>query len=150
MLLQPFVIVALALPVNGEPIDIETILFAAAVVVTVLIGSGCAWCGAELALIQQKLGQAGSIYSFAFIEDAARHERCGIDWDLGALGQTVVARHGAHSQAIVSKDSSPPFCLARAVFGLVSPILYGFLIPPKRKRQQLFRVGQTLETLESE
>jgi len=38
MLLQPFVIVALALPVNGEPIDIETILFAAAVVVTVLIG----------------------------------------------------------------------------------------------------------------
>ena len=38
MLLQPFVIVALALPVNGEPIDIETILFAAAVVATVLIG----------------------------------------------------------------------------------------------------------------
>jgi drug/metabolite transporter (DMT)-like permease len=38
MLLQPFVIVALALPVNGEPIDVETILFAAAVVITVLIG----------------------------------------------------------------------------------------------------------------
>jgi drug/metabolite transporter (DMT)-like permease len=38
MLLQPFVIVALALPVNGEPIDVETILFAAAVVATVLIG----------------------------------------------------------------------------------------------------------------
>ena len=38
MLLQPFVIVALALPVNGEPINIETILFAAAVVATVLIG----------------------------------------------------------------------------------------------------------------
>jgi drug/metabolite transporter (DMT)-like permease len=38
MLLQPFVIVALALPVNAEPIDIETIVFAAAVVVTVLIG----------------------------------------------------------------------------------------------------------------
>jgi drug/metabolite transporter (DMT)-like permease len=38
MLLQPFVIVALALPVNGEPIDIETILFATAVVATVLIG----------------------------------------------------------------------------------------------------------------
>ena len=38
MLLQPFMIVALALPVNGEPIDIETILFAAAVVTTVLIG----------------------------------------------------------------------------------------------------------------
>jgi len=36
--LQPFVIVALALPVNGEPIDIETSLFATAVVVTVLIG----------------------------------------------------------------------------------------------------------------
>lgn len=38
MLLQPFVIVALALPVNGEPINIETVLFAAAVVVTVLVG----------------------------------------------------------------------------------------------------------------
>jgi drug/metabolite transporter (DMT)-like permease len=38
MLLQPFMIVALALPVNGEPIDVETILFAAAVVATVLIG----------------------------------------------------------------------------------------------------------------
>jgi membrane protein implicated in regulation of membrane protease activity len=32
------VIVALALPVNGEPINIETILFAAAVVATVLVG----------------------------------------------------------------------------------------------------------------
>jgi len=38
MLLQPFVIVALALPVNGEPIDLETIFFATAVVATVLIG----------------------------------------------------------------------------------------------------------------
>ena len=38
MLLQPFVIVALALPVNGEPINVETLLFAAAVVATVLIG----------------------------------------------------------------------------------------------------------------
>jgi len=37
MLLQPFMIVALALPVNGEAIDVETILFAAAVVATVLI-----------------------------------------------------------------------------------------------------------------
>jgi drug/metabolite transporter (DMT)-like permease len=37
MLLQPFMIVALALPVNGEPIDVETVLFAAAVVATVLI-----------------------------------------------------------------------------------------------------------------
>jgi len=31
-------VVALALPVNGEPLDVETILFAAAVVATVLIG----------------------------------------------------------------------------------------------------------------
>jgi drug/metabolite transporter (DMT)-like permease len=38
MLLQPFAIVALALPVNGEPINVETILFATAVVATVLIG----------------------------------------------------------------------------------------------------------------
>jgi drug/metabolite transporter (DMT)-like permease len=38
MLLQPFVIVALAWLVNGEPITLETIAFAAAVVVTVLIG----------------------------------------------------------------------------------------------------------------
>ncbi|MGB7578632.1 MAG: DMT family transporter [Pseudolabrys sp.] len=38
MLLQPFVIVALALLVNGEPINAETIIFAAAVVATVLIG----------------------------------------------------------------------------------------------------------------
>ena len=38
MLLQPFVIVALALPVNGERINVETILFATAVVATVLIG----------------------------------------------------------------------------------------------------------------
>jgi drug/metabolite transporter (DMT)-like permease len=38
MLLQPFVIIVLALPVNKEPINIETILFAAAVVTIVLIG----------------------------------------------------------------------------------------------------------------
>ncbi|HVO94208.1 MAG TPA: DMT family transporter, partial [Terriglobales bacterium] len=38
MLLQPFVIVAIAFLVNGEPITIETIIFAAAVVATVLIG----------------------------------------------------------------------------------------------------------------
>jgi drug/metabolite transporter (DMT)-like permease len=38
MLLQPFVIVALAVPVNGERFDIETVLFAAAVVATVVIG----------------------------------------------------------------------------------------------------------------
>jgi len=38
MLLQPFVIVGLALPVNKEPIQIDTVLFAAAVVATVLVG----------------------------------------------------------------------------------------------------------------
>jgi drug/metabolite transporter (DMT)-like permease len=38
MLLQPFMIVALAWPVNGEPIDLETLGFAAAVVMTVVIG----------------------------------------------------------------------------------------------------------------
>lgn len=36
-LLQPFFIVALAVPINGERIDLETLLFALAVVVTVLI-----------------------------------------------------------------------------------------------------------------
>jgi drug/metabolite transporter (DMT)-like permease len=38
MLLQPFMIIVLALPVNGEAIDVETVLFAAAVVAVVLIG----------------------------------------------------------------------------------------------------------------
>jgi len=38
MLLQPFVIVALAAPVNGEPIRLTTIAYAAAVVATVIIG----------------------------------------------------------------------------------------------------------------
>lgn len=38
MLLQPFVIVALAWPVNGEPIRAGTLLYAAAVVATVMIG----------------------------------------------------------------------------------------------------------------
>ncbi len=38
LLLQPFVTLALAAPVNGERIDLETILFAAAVVTTVVIG----------------------------------------------------------------------------------------------------------------
>jgi drug/metabolite transporter (DMT)-like permease len=37
MLLQPFMTVALARAVNGEPIDAETVLFAGAVIVTVLI-----------------------------------------------------------------------------------------------------------------
>jgi drug/metabolite transporter (DMT)-like permease len=37
MLLQPFMIVALASPVNGEPISLETLLFAAAVVATVVV-----------------------------------------------------------------------------------------------------------------
>ncbi len=38
MLLQPFAIIVLASPINGEPIDIETVVFAVAVVATVLIG----------------------------------------------------------------------------------------------------------------
>jgi drug/metabolite transporter (DMT)-like permease len=38
MLLQPFVIIALAVVVNGEQVEVETVLFAAAVVATVLIG----------------------------------------------------------------------------------------------------------------
>ena len=38
MLLQPFVIVALAAPVNGEPIELTTLAYAAAVVATVIIG----------------------------------------------------------------------------------------------------------------
>jgi drug/metabolite transporter (DMT)-like permease len=38
MLLQPFVIVALSGPVNGERFEIETVLFAAAVVATVIVG----------------------------------------------------------------------------------------------------------------
>ncbi len=37
-LMQPFVIVALAWPVNGEPIELSTLGYAAAVVATVLIG----------------------------------------------------------------------------------------------------------------
>ena len=38
MLLQPFLIVALAVPVNGEPIRLTTLAYAAAVVVTVIVG----------------------------------------------------------------------------------------------------------------
>ncbi len=38
MLLQPFVIVALAAPVNGEPIQLTTIAYATAVVATVIVG----------------------------------------------------------------------------------------------------------------
>jgi drug/metabolite transporter (DMT)-like permease len=38
MLLQPFMIVMLASLVNGEPIRITTLAYAAAVVATVLIG----------------------------------------------------------------------------------------------------------------
>jgi drug/metabolite transporter (DMT)-like permease len=37
-LLQPFVVVGLAAIVNGEPVDLETLLFAAAVVATVMVG----------------------------------------------------------------------------------------------------------------
>ena len=38
MLLQPFVIVALAAPVNGEPLRLTTLAYAAAVVAVVMIG----------------------------------------------------------------------------------------------------------------
>lgn len=38
MLLQPFVIVALAIPVNGERFEISTLLYAAAVVAVVIVG----------------------------------------------------------------------------------------------------------------
>ncbi len=38
MLLQPFVIVALSVPVNGEQFDMSTLLYAAAVVTVVLVG----------------------------------------------------------------------------------------------------------------
>ena len=37
-LLQPFVVIGLAAAINGEPLDLETLLFAAAVVATVMIG----------------------------------------------------------------------------------------------------------------
>jgi hypothetical protein len=37
-LLQPFLIVAMAWPINGELISVETLGFAAAVVITVLLG----------------------------------------------------------------------------------------------------------------
>jgi drug/metabolite transporter (DMT)-like permease len=38
MLLQPFIVLLLAIPINGERFDWETLLFAAAVVGTVMIG----------------------------------------------------------------------------------------------------------------
>jgi hypothetical protein len=38
MLLQPFVIVALAAPVNGEPIRLDTMAYAGAVFIVVFIG----------------------------------------------------------------------------------------------------------------
>jgi drug/metabolite transporter (DMT)-like permease len=38
MLLQPFVVVALSLPVNGERFEPTTVLFAAAVVAAVIVG----------------------------------------------------------------------------------------------------------------
>jgi len=38
MLLQPFVIVALSVPVNGERFALSTLFYAAAVVATVLVG----------------------------------------------------------------------------------------------------------------
>jgi len=38
MLLQPFIIVALAVPVNGERFDAATLLYAAAVVAAVIVG----------------------------------------------------------------------------------------------------------------
>lgn len=38
MLLQPFVIVALAWPVNGEPVEFVTLAYATAVVATVMVG----------------------------------------------------------------------------------------------------------------
>jgi drug/metabolite transporter (DMT)-like permease len=38
MLLQPFGIVALSVPVNGEQFDLSTVLYAAAVVIVVLVG----------------------------------------------------------------------------------------------------------------
>ncbi len=47
MLLQPFVIVALAEPVNGEPISLETVLFAAAVVAAVLVAQRMRVTGAR-------------------------------------------------------------------------------------------------------
>jgi drug/metabolite transporter (DMT)-like permease len=47
MLLQPFVIVALSVPINGERLDLETILFAAAVVAVVVIGQRMRVTGAR-------------------------------------------------------------------------------------------------------
>jgi len=38
MLLQPFVIVALSVPVNGERFEVSTLFYAAAVVAMVLVG----------------------------------------------------------------------------------------------------------------
>jgi drug/metabolite transporter (DMT)-like permease len=47
MLLQPFVIVALSVPINGERLDLETVLFAAAVVAVVVIGQRMRVTGAR-------------------------------------------------------------------------------------------------------
>lgn len=59
---------------------------------------------------------------------------------LGALGQAVITHHGGHPQPVVGENTSPPFGLTFAVFRMVSPILYGLLVPPVGKRQQLSRV----------
>jgi hypothetical protein len=44
---------------------------------------------------------------------------------LNAFGQTIITRHCGCPQPVVGENTGPPFCLALAVFGMISPILYG-------------------------
>jgi hypothetical protein len=53
---------------------------------------------------------------------------------LSALGQAVITHHSSHPQPVVGKNTGSVFLLALAVFGMLSPVLYGLVIPPKGKR----------------
>ena len=53
---------------------------------------------------------------------------------LGALGKAVITHNCGYPQPVIGENTGPPFGLAFAMFGMVSPILYGLLIPPIGKR----------------
>lgn len=69
---------------------------------------------------------------------------------LDTIMETVVAHDGGDAQTIVAEDPASSGCLGFAMAAHVPPSNDGRLVAKERERKHLFRVGQTLETLDGD
>src|SRR5262249_16795049 len=69
---------------------------------------------------------------------------------LGTLVEAVVADDGGDAQAVVAEQAGASGRLGAAVLGDVAPGLDRLLVAEEGQRQDLFRMGATLEPLEGD